>query len=242
VGENAGVTLPLYLTSPGALAGAAVGGRADLDGAEARHAVAVRRTAVGELVQLADGEGALVVGPVVAAAPDRLTIRVDEVHDLEEPSPRFVLVQALAKNDRDDQAIEAATELGVDEVIPWQSERCIVQWRGERGEKAHRKWDQVLLAATKQSRRARRPALAPLLATSGLAQRVERVVREGGRRRARHRRSRGRHRTRRGRVPHPGRGPAGALGQHRPAFQQRRTRRPRRPQRPSPLAVTITAR
>ena len=180
MGKNAGVALPLYLTSPGALAGAAVGGRADLDGAEARHAVAVRRTAVGELVQLADGEGALVVGPVIAAAPDRLTIRVDEVHHLEEPSPRFVLVQALAKNDRDDQAIEAATELGVDEVIPWQSERCIVQWRGERGEKAHRKWDQILLAATKQSRRARRPALAPLLTTTGLAQRVERVVREGG--------------------------------------------------------------
>ena len=32
---------------------------------------------------------------------------------------RLVLVQALAKGDRDEQAIEAATELGVDEVVPW---------------------------------------------------------------------------------------------------------------------------
>ena len=78
-----------------------------------------------------------------------------------EPSPRFVLVQALAKNDRDDQAVEAATECGVDEVVPWQASRSVVQWRGERGEKARRKWDAVLVAATKQSRRTRRPVLAP---------------------------------------------------------------------------------
>ena len=75
-----------------------------------------------------------------------------------------MLVQALAKNDRDDQAIEAATECGVDEVVPWQASRSVVQWRGERGEKARRKWDAVLVAATKQSRRTRRPVLAPTAA------------------------------------------------------------------------------
>ena len=37
--------------------------------------------------------------------------------------------------------------------------RSVVQWRGERGEKARRKWDAVLVAATKQSRRTRRPVL-----------------------------------------------------------------------------------
>ncbi len=76
------------------------------------------------------------------------------------PNPRFVLVQALAKHDRDEQAVEAATECGVDEVVPWQASRSVVQWRGERGEKARRTWDAVLLAATKQSRRTRRPVLA----------------------------------------------------------------------------------
>jgi 16S rRNA (uracil1498-N3)-methyltransferase len=88
------------------------------------------------------------------------------------PSPRFVLVQALAKNDRDDQAVEAATECGVDEVVPWQASRSVVQWRGERGEKARRKWDAVLVAATKQSRRTRRPVLAPTAGTADLVARV----------------------------------------------------------------------
>ena len=83
-----------------------------------------------------------------------------------------MLVQALAKNDRDDQAIEAATECGVDEVVPWQASRSVVQWRGERGEKARRKWDAVLVAATKQSRRTRRPVLAPTATTADVAARV----------------------------------------------------------------------
>jgi len=46
--------------------------------------------------------------------------------------PRFVLVQALAKGDRDEQAIEAATELGVDAVVPWQASRSVVQWRADK--------------------------------------------------------------------------------------------------------------
>lgn len=174
------MTLPLYLTEPGGLASAAPGALVELTGAEARHAVTVRRTAVGEEIQLADGDGTVVVGVVEAVAPALLVLRVASAQEVPEPSPRLVLVQALAKNDRDDQAIEAATELGVDEVVPWQAERSIVQWRGERGEKARRKWDLVLRAATKQSRRARRPVLGATLTTAQLAARVARAVDPGG--------------------------------------------------------------
>jgi 16S rRNA (uracil1498-N3)-methyltransferase len=67
------------------------------------------------------------------------------------------LVQALAKGDRDERAIEAATDLGVDEVVPWQAARSIVLWRGERAARSVRKWESVVLAATKQSRRTRVP-------------------------------------------------------------------------------------
>ena len=117
-----------------------------LDGPEGRHAATVRRTRVGEHLLLTDGAGLRVEGEVVAVGAGTLDLRVVSVASDPEPSPRFVLVQALAKNDRDDQAIEAATECGVDEVVPWQASRSVVQWRGERGEKARRKWDAVLVA------------------------------------------------------------------------------------------------
>ena len=145
-----------------ALAGRGVGDIVVLDGPEGRHAATVRRTRVGEHLLLTDGAGLRVEGEVVAVGRGHPgpAGRLRGARPAE-PDPRFVLVQALAKNDRDDQAIEAATECGVDEVVPWQASRSVVQWRGERGEKARRKWDAVLVAATKQSRRTRRPVLAP---------------------------------------------------------------------------------
>ncbi|MBR7744124.1 16S rRNA (uracil(1498)-N(3))-methyltransferase [Phycicoccus sp. BSK3Z-2] len=166
------MTLPLHLLAPGALDGRGPGDVVRLDGTEGRHAVAVRRTRVGERVVLADGAGRSVVGAVTGVGKDVLDVEVDEVHEDPEPAPRFVLVQALAKGGRDDQAVEAATECGVDEVVPWQAARCIVRWRGERGEKARRGWDGVLVAATKQSRRTRRPLLGPTATTAELVQRV----------------------------------------------------------------------
>jgi 16S rRNA (uracil1498-N3)-methyltransferase len=166
------MSLPLYLVGAGLLDATTVGDVVALDGAEGRHAATVKRTRPGEQLRVADGAGRVVTGKVVAVDKDTLTLRVDSVDDEPEHTPRFVLVQALAKGDRDDQAIEAATELGVDEVVPWQASRSIVQWRGERGAKARAKWDAVLVAATKQSRRPRRPVLAPAATTSALVTRI----------------------------------------------------------------------
>ncbi|KGN42132.1 16S rRNA (uracil(1498)-N(3))-methyltransferase [Knoellia aerolata] len=166
------MSLALYLVAPGSLAATAPGDVVVLDGAEGRHAATVRRTRTGERLRVADGAGRVVTGVVEAVERDRLDVRADVVEDLPEPRTRLVLVQALAKGDRDDQAVEAATELGVDEVVPWQASRSIVQWRGERGARARAKWDAVLVAATKQSRRPRRPVLGETASTAELAARI----------------------------------------------------------------------
>lgn len=168
------MSLPVYLVATEALASADVGDVVRLDGPEGRHAATVRRTTVGERVRLADGAGCIVTGEVVDVGRSTLDVRVEVVETVAEPNPSLVLVQALAKGDRDDQAIEAATECGVDEVVPWQASRSIVQWRGDRAAKAAAKWDAVLVAATKQSRRARRPRLAPLVSSVELAERIRR--------------------------------------------------------------------
>ena len=166
------MTLPLHLLPTDALAGRGVGDVVVLDGPEGRHAATVRRTRVGEHLLLTDGGGLRIEAEVVSVGSGTLDLRVVSVTSDPEPSPRLVLVQALAKNDRDDQAIEAATECGVDEVVPWQASRSVVQWRGERGDKAWRKWDAVLVAATKQSRRTRRPVLAPVVSSAELGSRI----------------------------------------------------------------------
>jgi 16S rRNA (uracil1498-N3)-methyltransferase len=102
-----------------------------------------------------------------------LRLRLQAITLERQPDPRLVLVQALAKGDRDEQAIEAATELGVDEVVPWQAARSIVIWRGERAVRSLRKWESVVLAAAKQSRRSRVPVVSDPAGLAALTARIE---------------------------------------------------------------------
>ena len=149
------MTAPLFHLEPGALAGASAGAEVVFGGTEARHAAAAMRLAPGEAVLLADGSGTLGHGTVLAAAPDAVTVRLDTVAEEPAPTPALVLVQALAKGDRDLMAVQAAVELGVDAVVPWEAERSIVRWKGPKAAKARRKWADTARAAAKQARRAR---------------------------------------------------------------------------------------
>lgn len=166
------MTLPLFLVDPARVADAREGSDVVLDGDEGHHAAVVRRIAPGEQVMLADGAGLRLTCEVITTGKAELALRVLEVGRVAQLEPRFVLVQALAKGERDDQAVEAATEYGVDEVVPWQAARSIVQWRGERGEKARRKWESAVVSASKQSRRARVPVVGELATTKSLVARV----------------------------------------------------------------------
>jgi 16S rRNA (uracil1498-N3)-methyltransferase len=162
------VTLALFVAGAGALEGAVAGSRLVLGGDEGRHAASVRRIRAGELIDVADGCGLVARCQVDAAGRDHLTLVVREITEVAVRLPRLVLVQALAKGGRDEAAIETATEFGVDAVIPWQAERCVVQWSGERGERSHRRWETTAVAAAKQSRRARVPVVEAALSTGDL--------------------------------------------------------------------------
>jgi 16S rRNA (uracil1498-N3)-methyltransferase len=168
------MTAPLFLVDAGSLD--AVDGAVELRGPEARHAVQVRRIGVGERIDLADGLGVRVEGRVTrvddGASGPALTLEVTRRVVEPEPELRLVLVQALAKGDRDVAAVETATELGVDEIVPWQAERSIVVWRGERAAKAQSRWAATARAAAKQSRRARVPVVTDVSSTAALAVRV----------------------------------------------------------------------
>ena len=164
------MTHHLFYAEPGGLDTAAPGQPVSIGGPEARHAVQVMRLEPGEWVDLADGAGRRISGPITAASTTDLTVQVDSVVDEPAPAPRLVLVQALAKGDRDLLAIQTATELGIDAVVPWQAERSIVRWKGEKAARAQAKWDASLHAAAKQARRSRIPSTRPLTVGTAVAE------------------------------------------------------------------------
>lgn len=167
------MTAHLFFVPAGALDVHSAGTHLVLGGDEGRHAATVKRIRVGEEILLSDGAGCLATGTVTDVGRGELGIAVSDVSTLPEPQLRFTLVQALAKGDRDLQALEAATELGIDAIVPWQAERSIVQWKGERAAKAHKKWVAQALAATKQSRQARVPQVHDLVNKAGLVEAIE---------------------------------------------------------------------
>lgn len=148
---------------------AVIGSLIDVAGAEARHAVAVGRLKVGERLSVGDGRGTVAAGEVIAVDAEKFVLRVDAVDFESEPSPALWLAQALAKNDRDELAIQAATELGIDGVIPWAAARSIVKWDAKKQLKHEARWRSILREASKQSLRHRVPVLRPLASTSALA-------------------------------------------------------------------------
>jgi 16S rRNA (uracil1498-N3)-methyltransferase len=128
-----------------------------VDGAEGRHAVEVLRLAPGERVRVGDGRGTVAESEVVSAGSEGLRVVVRNRFEVPAPTPEFVLVQALPKGDRGPLAVDLATELGVDRIVPWTAARCVTRWREDRVGKGVAKWRAAAHAASKQSRRARVP-------------------------------------------------------------------------------------
>jgi 16S rRNA (uracil1498-N3)-methyltransferase len=136
-----------------------------VDGAEGRHAVDVLRLEPGERVRVGDGRGAVAEGEVVAAGPQGLRVAVRARFEVPAPQPEFVLVQALPKGDRGPLAVDLATELGVDRIVPWTAARCVTRWREDRVAKGVAKWRAAARAASKQSRRPRVPEVTEPMST-----------------------------------------------------------------------------
>ncbi len=143
-----------------------------LTGTEGHHAATVRRVGVGERVDLADGRGTRAHCTVLSLGHDTVELRVDARVVEPRPAPWLVLVQAIAKGDRGELAVELATEVGVDEVVPWAASRCIVKWEGPRGAKALGRWRSTAREAGKQSRRARHPVVGEQVDLDGLVERA----------------------------------------------------------------------
>lgn len=147
-----------------------------LTGAEAHHAAAVRRVRVGEAVTVTDGRGAWLEGECESVAPREVVVRIVARRDEDAPSPRIALAQALAKGDRDELAVQAATELGVDEIVPWQASRSVSRWEGPKAEKGRTRWATIVREAAKQAHRAWLPEVTPIATTAALAARGDRIL------------------------------------------------------------------
>ncbi|WP_036296812.1 16S rRNA (uracil(1498)-N(3))-methyltransferase, partial [Microbacterium sp. C448] len=147
---------------------AAVGGLLGLTGAEAHHAAVVRRVRSGEPVTVGDGRGVWLEGVCEEVTSKEVAVRVAARRVEPQPTPRLVLVQALAKGDRDELAVQAATELGVDGIVPWQASRSVSRWSGPKVDKGVARWEAITRESAKQAHRAWIPDVSAPVTTKQL--------------------------------------------------------------------------
>lgn len=174
------MSAPVFLADGKDLSAFAAGSTFILDGDEGRHAGIVQRRTPGERIDIVDGMGTRLITTIVAVNQSQLDLQVNELVVEPANAYEFVLVQALAKGDRDEMAIEASTEIGIDGVVPWQADRSIVVWRGPRAAKSQARWVANIRAATKQARRARVPFVEQPVDSKALAQLIKSTVDAGG--------------------------------------------------------------
>lgn len=93
----------------------------------------------------------------------RASVRIlrEEAADNESPL-NITLVQAVSAAERMDFTLQKSVELGVAEIRPVISERCVVRLSGERAEKRVARWQEIVVSACEQSGRNIVPKVLPL--------------------------------------------------------------------------------
>jgi 16S rRNA (uracil1498-N3)-methyltransferase len=167
-GAHGRATPPVFLADSAELGRGSI----TLTGPEGRHAASVRRLSVGERADVTDGAGTVAECSVTRTGPGMVELAVLTTRTVPAAEPRVVVVQAIPKGDRGELAVEVMTEVGVDEVVAWQAERCVARWRTDRAGKALARWQATAREAAKQSRRAWIPSVSGPEGTPAVARRV----------------------------------------------------------------------
>jgi 16S rRNA (uracil1498-N3)-methyltransferase len=131
-----------------------------MEGEAAHHLGRVLRAQTGQLYELSDGEHVW-VGRIESVGRDSVQFALVEALPAFHPSLDLTLLLAVVKFDAFEWAIEKATELGVNTIVPLAAERSEKALLAAAAKRAER-WKKILLEASQQSRRVRVPLLSDL--------------------------------------------------------------------------------
>ncbi len=139
-------------------------GNFDLPPDAAHHASRVLRLRVGDAVEIFDGQGTECHGIITDLTGKRVVLGELKAVDAMRESPLpTLLAQALCSSEKMDWIIQKATELGVNEIQPLDTERSVARLSAERAEKRMTHWQQVAIAACEQCGRNTLPIIHPPL-------------------------------------------------------------------------------
>jgi 16S rRNA (uracil1498-N3)-methyltransferase len=133
-----------------------IGGVLEVTGPDAVHIVKSLRMAVSDFIVICDMKNTQYRCEIIAINYDgsqlkSLSVKIVEIYKNDTETPyRASLYQALPKGDKMALITQKAVELGVYQIIPFISERCIARPDGESAVKKIERWQKISEEASKQ--------------------------------------------------------------------------------------------
>ena len=136
--------------------------KAILQGGEAYHLSRVLRAKPGMKIELMDGLGKVWSAVIEQISPEQVELgKLTLLSSDETKEARIDLILALCKTDKLEWILEKTTEIGVANIYLLITERSVLKLPADRLQGRLDRWQKILSAASKQSRRLTLPHLHP---------------------------------------------------------------------------------
>ncbi|NOT83764.1 MAG: 16S rRNA (uracil(1498)-N(3))-methyltransferase [Methylococcaceae bacterium] len=141
----------------------ATGQRVELDEENAHYVRTVLRLKNADALILFNGAGGEYQAQVAEVTRKAVWIEIGQWQDRSVESPlKVTLGLGIARGDRMDLSVQKAVELGVHAITPLLTERCVVQFKGEKRPQRWLHWQKIVQHAAEQSGRTYLPHLADI--------------------------------------------------------------------------------
>jgi len=126
-------------------------GMLSVEGDEVKHIRKVLRLKSGDEISVFDGLGREFEGAIVKEGLSAVVIGIKNVYSSTRDSPLEVtLAQSLLKGEKMDYLIQKATELGIEEIVPFLSSRSVPFLEKSKRIERLQRWKRIAVEASKQ--------------------------------------------------------------------------------------------
>ena len=133
-------------------------------GGDVNHIRNVLRMSPGDRISVSDGLGTDYICELEQLEAGCVRGRILERKPFDvELSSRLILYQGLPKGDKMELIVQKAVELGVCQVIPVETKRCVVKLDDEKAAKKVQRWQQIAESAAKQAGRGYIPKVSDVM-------------------------------------------------------------------------------
>ncbi len=138
------------------------------------HITKVLRMKINDNLTVCDKNGMDYECEINNITEGEVNLKINAFHKtLTEPSVKITLYQALPKGDKLDFIVQKAVELGVHEIVPVSTTRCIAKWESKTENKKITRLQKIAYEAAKQSGRGIIPQILPQMSFSDAIKKMQ---------------------------------------------------------------------